>query len=220
MRSPVSDPGAWWGGNAEEWEMEKTEQTLAPAAQKTLIRLARAALESAVLRQAGPGETALDEARRGHPALAQARGAFVTIYVGGELRGCLGEIEPEDDLAEVVVRCARRVPVSDHRFDPVRPWELGALTFKVSALTPLEPVAALEEIRLGEHGLLVRHDGRVGLLLPEVPVEYGWDLPTFLAHLWRKAGLPSGTPVAAVQLWRFSSQVIASTDFLAAMPGD
>lgn len=201
--------------------MEVNEQKLARAEQEALIQLARAGLESAVLRQAGPSEATLAEVRRRHPALGQTRGAFVTIYVDGQLRGCLGEIEPEDDLASVVARCARRVPLCDRRFDPVRSWELGALTFKVSALTAPEPVASPDEIRLGEHGLIVRHDGRTGLLLPEVPVEYGWDLPAFLAHLWRKAGLPPETPLEAVQLWRFSSQVIASQDFAeAGLEGD
>jgi AmmeMemoRadiSam system protein A len=183
------------------------------AAQKSLARLARMAIEAAVTQRPEPSAEHLVALCREYPTLGWPLGAFVTIYVDGELRGCLGEVEPEDPLAEVVARCARRVPLHDYRFAPVRSGELGQLTFKVSVLSMPAPVESPEEIELGVHGLIVRQDGHTGLLLPEVPLEYGWDRATFLRQLWHKAGLKPGVPLSAVRLWRFTSHVIDSEDF-------
>lgn len=175
-----------------------------------LVRLAREEIEASVRRRPFASAERLDEACRRHPVLSEARGAFVTIYVSGQLRGCLGEIDPEEPLLEVVLRCARRVPLHDYRFDPVQPAELSRLTFKISVLTPPRLVENLSDIQIGRDGLIVRDNGRAGLLLPEVPQEYGWDLATFLKHLWQKAGIPAGVPAQQVQLWSFSSQIISS----------
>ena len=189
------------------------EERLDRAAQEALVRLTWSALEAAVQHTQGPTRQDIAHALKTHPGLAEPRGAFVTVYVAGQLRGCLGEIEPEIPLAEVVERCARRAPRHDTRFDPVRPDELTRLSFNISVLSPNEPVGTLEQIEIGRHGLLVRHAGHLGLLLPEVPVEHGWDGTTFLRHLWQKAGLDANVPVDAVQLWRFSTQLIESHEF-------
>lgn len=113
----------------------------------------------------------------------------------------------------MVARCARRVALFDHRFLPVREAELEALTLKISVLTPPEAVTVLEEILIGTHGLIVRHEGQAGLLLPDVPVEYGWDRPTFLVHLWRKAGLSPRIAPSEAKLWKFKTQIINSEEF-------
>lgn len=195
--------------------MTVEEHTLDDAARRELAALARAGVESAVLHRPEPTAAEVAGLCRRHPSLGQAMGAFVTIYVEGQLRGCLGEVEPEGPLADVVLRCARRVALYDRRFLPVRAAEVAALTFSVSVLTPPEPVTALDEIQIGTHGLIVRHDGHAGLLLPDVPVEYGWDVKTFLTHLWRKAGLSPRVSVARARLWRFRSQIISSEEFTA-----
>lgn len=200
--------------------METSEQILEQALQGKLVLLTRRSIESAVLRQGGPGPAGIAALCREGPELALPRGAFVTIYVEGLLRGCLGEIEPEDPLAEVVARCARRVPVSDHRFPAVRPDELPLLTFKISVLSRPMPVSELETIQLGVHGLIVRHEGHAGLLLPEVPLEYGWDLKTFLVHLWRKAGISPKVCFPEARLWCFTSQIISSADYAESMQDD
>lgn len=188
------------------------EEPLGPEEQAILIRLTRSTLESAVQHRPPPPRAELNRLGLAHPRLAQPRGAFVTIYVADLLRGCLGEVEPEAPLLDVVVRCAQRVPLYDYRFPAVRAAELGALTFKISVLGMPERVESLSEVRIGTHGLMVRHDGQAGLLLPDVAVEYGWDVPTFLDHLWRKAGIPAHVPLMAVQLWRFTSQLLGSAD--------
>lgn len=182
---------------------------------RELAALARAAIEAAVRRRPEPAAGELTALCRRRPVLGRAMGAFVTIYVDWELRGCLGEVEPEGPLADVVARCARRVALHDRRFSPVREAELGSLTFNISVLTPPEPVAALEEIQIGTHGLIVRHDGQAGLLLPDVPVEYGWDRATFLVHLWRKAGLSPRITPGEAKLWKFTTQIVNSEEFTA-----
>lgn len=194
---------------------------LGPRAQRLLVRLARAAIERAVFEYAGVREDPArirEEAEARAEALRMAEldrpgGAFVTLYVAGALRGCLGEIESADPVADVVARCARRTPIHDTRFEIVSPEDLPRLTFKISVLSPLEPVRDVAAIRLGVDGLLVTCGDHRGLLLPEVSTEYGWDLPTYLAHLWRKAGLPPDCALSEVALERFTAQVIAGEDF-------
>ena len=79
--------------------------------------------------------------------------------------------------------------VEDGRFAPVNPAELGELRIEISALGPLEPIRPAD-VEVGRHGLLISHRSRRGVLLPQVPVEQGWDRETFLEHTCRKAGLP------------------------------
>jgi AmmeMemoRadiSam system protein A len=110
----------------------------------------------------------------------------------GELRGCIGYVEAVRPLHEAVAEAARLAATEDHRFEPVGRSELEHLHVEISVLTPLSPTSA-DEVVVGTHGLVVRHGGRSGLLLPQVPVEQGWDREAFLDHACRKAGLPAGT---------------------------
>lgn len=187
-----------------------SEQILDQAATQEILRLSKEAIESSVLHTSGPSAGDIEKVRQAHPILDRPTGAFVTIYVDGHLRGCLGEVETDDPLLEVILRCARKVPRYDYRFPRMTPDELPLLAYKISILSVLRPLASPDEIEIGRDGLIVRAEGHAGLLLPEVPVEYGWDVPTFLHHLWRKAGIPQGVPVEDVRLWSFTSQVLQS----------
>lgn len=124
-------------------------------------------------------------------ALCEKRGAFVTLRrrEGGELRGCVGFVEARYPLHEAVDRAAELAAFEDSRFDPVQSKELAGLTLDVSVLSPLEPIAA-EGVEVGRHGLMIRYAGRSGLLLPLVPLQFGWDREAFLEHTCSKAGLP------------------------------
>ena len=125
------------------------------------------------------------------PVLCELRGAFVTLRRrdDGELRGCVGFVEARHPLHEAVARAAELAAFEDRRFDPVEAHELAGLIVDVSVLSPLHPIEP-EAVAVGVHGLLVRYLGRSGLLLPMVPLQYGWDRETFLAHTCRKAGVP------------------------------
>ncbi len=141
--------------------------------------------------------------------LGEALGVFVTLRrrSDGELRGCIGYVEPRFPLSEGVAHAARAAAFDDGRFEPVRPDELDGLVIDVSVLGPPEPIDPVD-VQIGVHGLILRHQGRSGLLLPQVPVEKGWDRLAFLDYTCQKAGLSPGTwRHAGAELLGFRAQL-------------
>lgn len=132
--------------------------------------------------------------------------AFVTLTRKGRLRGCIGYTEALAPLFRTVQECAVAAATEDPRFMPVSAGELDALEIEVSVLTPPAPVRA-DGILVGRHGLMIRKEGRRGLLLPQVATEYGWDRETFLAHLCLKAGLPPDAWREGAELLSFTAEV-------------
>lgn len=132
---------------------------------------------------------------------------FVTLKKGGELRGCIGDVVAQMPLYLAVQRRALSAALEDPRFPPVQAAELRGLTIEVSVLSPLTPVGDVSEIVVGTHGLLIVGNGRSGLLLPQVPVEQGWDRAEFLRQVCRKAGLPDDAWRQGAQLYRFTADV-------------
>ncbi len=124
------------------------------------------------------------------PRFAVPQGVFTTIYLHGQLRGCVGYPLPIAPLCRAIVETARGAAFEDARFPPTPLEEACELDLSLSILSPLKGVNP-EEVNVGSHGLLVSKDGRRGLLLPQVPLEHGWDRVTFLEQTCRKAGLPS-----------------------------
>ena len=121
----------------------------------------------------------------------EPRGAFVTLTTAsGDLRGCIGHILPHLPLDETVVGMAVAAALEDPRFPPVSAAELPSLRFEISALTVPRPAPSPEAVEVGRHGLIASRGWAKGLLLPQVPVEWGWDREEFLSHTCRKAGLP------------------------------
>jgi MEMO1 family protein len=124
-------------------------------------------------------------------SLMQDRGAFVTLKKDGELRGCIGNTVAQQPLAETVRDVAVLAALQDPRFRPVAASELPQLQYEVSVLSPLLRVTDISQIKVGEHGLLIKKGISRGLLLPQVAPEQHWDRDTFLDQTARKAGLPS-----------------------------
>jgi uncharacterized protein len=156
---------------------------LAPIERAALLGIARGAIlahlgvaPAAALPQTGP--------------LAEERGAFVTLHVAGELRGCIGTFRPQGSLAATVARMAIAAASEDPRFPPLGPEELPELQVAVSALEPPHPIADPRTVTIGREGLVVRSGFHRGTLLPKVAVEHGWDAEEFLKHTCLKAGLP------------------------------
>jgi AmmeMemoRadiSam system protein A len=168
-----------------------------------LLALARASVERALEDRPAPQiEPAL-------AALTAPRAAFVTIRRRGtgNLRGCRGECPARRPLAQCVRRVAVSAALDDPRFPPVESTELPLLRFEISALTDPVPVEP-EDVVVGRHGLVVSHEGALGLLLPQVPVEQGWDREAYLDGLCWKAGLPAGSwRDPAVALRSFEAEV-------------
>ena len=125
-----------------------------------------------------------------NPNLLSPKGAFVTLKKNGRLRGCIGFIEPLFPLYKAIVRGAIYAAVEDRRFEPVSPGELDSLEYEISVLTPLKQIYNPNLVQVGKHGLVISQKGRKGLLLPQVPIENGWDRDQFLEETCLKAGLP------------------------------
>jgi MEMO1 family protein len=173
-----------------------------------LLALARAAVVAAVRGLPAPDPRAAGQSPS--PRLQRHRGAFVTLTTAaGDLRGCIGTIEPQRPLVEAVVANARAAALEDPRFHPVREAELAGLQIEVSALTPLRRVSGPAEIEIGRHGILLAKRGRRAVFLPQVAPEQGWDLPTTLDHLARKAGLAAGDWRNETDLHIFEAEIAA-----------
>jgi AmmeMemoRadiSam system protein A len=166
---------------------------------QTLLRLAHESILSALEQR----EISLDPPSA---ALAQARGVFTSLYIGGQLRGCVGYVRPEVSLYRAVAESARAAAFADTRFSPVTKEEAQHLSIELSVLSPLRP-ASPGEIEVGRHGLLITMDGYRGLLLPQVAVEHGWECTTFLEQTCRKAGLPLNAWREGAAIEAFTAQV-------------
>lgn len=158
---------------------------------KVLINLARSAIEKALK---GKNINVPQWVREKY---SQPAGVFVTLKKGGRLRGCIGLPYPVLPLWKATVHAALGAAFEDPRFPPLQSEEeLNNTTFELTILTPPRELKVEDKrllpqlIKVGRDGLIVEAMGRSGLLLPQVPIEQGWDSVTFLAHTCLKAGLP------------------------------
>jgi len=122
-------------------------------------------------------------------------GVFVTLNKQGSLRGCIGYPLPVKKLSEGLIDAAISAATHDTRFNPVTVNELDKIIFEVTVLTPPVEIKVeksseyLKEIKVGRDGLIIENENKSGLLLPQVPTEYGWNTKEFLEHVCQKAGL-------------------------------
>ncbi|MCU0483627.1 MAG: AmmeMemoRadiSam system protein A [Chloroflexi bacterium] len=168
---------------------------------RNLLRLARATLEAAAGAfpsqagtsppHAGPG-TSPDELAAGGAAriLDLPAAAFVTLQEAGELRGCMGILEPDRPLRETVVEAATSAALRDPRFWPVERSELDRITVEVTVLGPMVVLDDPLDFDPPTEGVVVERGARRALLLPQVARERGWDARTTLEAVCHKAGLP------------------------------
>jgi AmmeMemoRadiSam system protein B/AmmeMemoRadiSam system protein A len=133
--------------------------------------------------------TSLPEFKIDSEILKEKRGAFVTINKEGHLRGCIGYIYAMKPLYITIQEMAESAALSDPRFPPVTPDELDKLEIEISVLTPLKKMKDINEIQIGKDGLYMKRGYYSGLLLPQVAVEYNWDVNTFLEETCHKAGM-------------------------------
>lgn len=176
---------------------------------RALLRLARQAIVEAVVHNRMPPSAAFTG------VLALPGGVFVTLHQRGQLRGCIGVIEPSEPLAEAVVRCALSAALQDPRFSGVTPEEIPGLEIEVSVLSPLFRIRP-EKLEVGRHGLVVSKGPQRGVLLPQVATEHGWGRETFLAETCRKAGLaPDAWRDPGTDLRAFTTEIVSENIQLA-----
>jgi AmmeMemoRadiSam system protein A len=199
-RSEEADEKA---ASAESQKTEPQENEFSPEERAILLRLAHEAIETAL-----DGRPLLLDPPIPH--LAERRGAFTTIYRHGELRGCVGYVFPSNSVYQAVAETARAAAYDDPRFPPVSREEAPDLKVSLSILASPKPIAP-EQIEIGRHGLLISLAGRRGLLLPQVPVEHGWDRITFLEQTCRKAGLPSDAWQKGAAIEAFTAEVFGDS---------
>lgn len=139
-------------------------------------------------------------------------GAFVTLYTRGHLRGCIGIIFPIKPLYETVIDCAISAATQDHRFQPLIREELKETKIEISVLSIPEAVGGIDEIEIGQHGLIISQGMSKGLLLPQVATEHHWDRNTFLEQTCIKAGLPRDAWKKGAKIEKFSALVFSEKD--------
>ena len=176
---------------AVESEYSQDERTL-------LLRLAHDSILSALEQR----EIHLDPPTE---HLAQPRGVFTSLHLGGQLRGCVGYVLPVGSVYRAVAETARAAAFEDTRFYPVTREE-SALQIELSILAPPQPIQP-EAVEVGRHGLLIGMAGQRGLLLPQVPTEHHWDRVTFLEQTCRKAGLPLNAWQQGATIESFTAEV-------------
>lgn len=138
--------------------------------------------------------------------LSESRGVFTTLYFQEKLRGCVGYPTALQPLYRTVIETARAAAFDDPRFVPVNLSEARELQVSISVLSPVNSIKA-EEVEVGRHGLIISNGVSRGLLLPQVPVEHGWDRITFLKQTCRKAGLPLDAWQSGATIEAFTAEV-------------
>jgi len=169
---------------------------------QALLQFARESVRNAVVRSTTTGHI--------HEGIfTRTCGVFVTVYVRGKLRGCIGVVEAQEELSESIAHCASGAALHDPRFSPVRAEELDDLQIEISLLSQPVPIRP-EEIELGRHGLLILKDRQRGLLLPQVALEHHLDRESFLAETCRKASLPRDAwKSGLVEIFGFTCEVFS-----------
>jgi AmmeMemoRadiSam system protein A len=178
---------------------QTSAEEFSPKERAVLLRLAHDSISSALERR----EIPLDPPTQ---HLGELRGAFTSLYLHGELRGCVGYVMPASSVYRAVAETARAAAFDDNRFPPVTQDEAPHLEIELSILTPPQPILP-EAIEVGRHGLVISQHGRRGLLLPQVAIEHHWDRITFLEQTCRKAGLPPDAWRKGASILAFSAEV-------------
>jgi AmmeMemoRadiSam system protein B/AmmeMemoRadiSam system protein A len=145
------------------------------------------------------------------PAAWGASGAFVTLKKDDELRGCIGHLQADRPLCQVVGEVALKAAFEDGRFAPVMAGEMAEIQVEISVLTPFEKVTGPQKVRVGIDGVLLRKAGKSAVFLPQVATEQGWDREEMLGQLCRKAGLAATAWQSNAEIWTFQAEVFGES---------
>ncbi|MEJ2687490.1 MAG: AmmeMemoRadiSam system protein A [Gammaproteobacteria bacterium] len=185
--------------------------SLSDADRQTLLELAVASIRHGLEH----GQPLTPETSLYPPSLTVPRATFVTLHKDGDLRGCIGALEPVRALVQDVAHNAYAAAFEDPRFRPVRAEELDRIAVEISILSPAVPMRAESEddligqLRPGVDGLIVAEGPRRGTFLPSV-----WESlarpEDFLRHLKHKAGLPTDYWSDTLKVWRYTTESFGS----------
>jgi AmmeMemoRadiSam system protein A len=198
-------------------EQQGSRSMLTHELKRELLGIARSSIAAALQQK----PTRVSNVHEIHPSqeLLQPRGAFVTIRIDGELRGCIGYMESLLPLAEVVAEVAAKAALDDPRFSPLTRTELDHAALEISVLSPLHKIHSVEEVKVGTHGLMLELGSCRGVLLPQVATEYGWNAVEFLEAVCRKSGLHRlawKEPDAEISV--FSAEILNEDEILREYP--
>jgi len=183
-----------------EWGMFTEKQ------KEKLLDIARSSIEN-YFREKKALEVTVEDA-----LLNEKRGAFVTLKIHGNLRGCIGRIIADKPLAQVIADMATEAAFFDPRFPTLTREEFKDVDIEISVLSPIKKIKDINEIEVGKHGIIIRKGFYQGLLLPQVATEYGWDREIFLIHTCRKAGLPDDAYKSDAEIYIFSAEVFGEKE--------
>ncbi len=180
--------------------------------QRCLLSVARQSIRAALRREAL--DLGMLAASLPSPRLSEVGTAFVSLHRHGHLRGCVGYIVARKPLYETVAEAASAAAFHDLRFSPLREDEFDGLEIEISVLSTFSVVAP-EDIRPGEHGLMVSLGPQRGLLLPQVASEYGWTRERFLEETCLKAGLDADAWKKGARIEAFTACVFSEASLAA-----
>lgn len=179
------------------------EKLLDEEQQKFLLGLARQTIEHYLKEGKKPTVNIEDE------ELKEKRGAFVTLKVNDKLRGCIGYPLPYRPLYETIMKVTVQSATQDLRFQSLTLEELPRTKIEISVLGLPQVIDDIKKIKIGKHGIIISKGSSRGLLLPQVPVEWNWNLETYLRHGCLKAGLDENEWKKGAQIEIFSAQVFS-----------
>lgn len=199
------------GEPSQEGRKKGDRDMLSKEEKKKLLQIARDTISSYLI----TGHEKIPVLQVKEPGLNLKRGAFVTLHEKGQLRGCIGLFSSEEPLYQTVAKMAIASCAHDYRFSSVKQSELKDIVIEISVLTEPELIDDWRKIRLGIDGVIVRKGFNSGVFLPQVAVETGWDLETFLGQLCsQKAGLPyEAFKDSAAKIFTFQAEVFSESDF-------
>ena len=190
-------------------ETRATSDPADPGGLDTLPALLREHLDGALSGRTGLDADILSGRLPGVGRLLESGASFVTLTRDGQLRGCIGTLEPHRPLGADLLENAVSAAIRDPRFPPVRAAELEKLVIEVSILSPPRPLAytdtadLLKKLQPGVHGVILRHSGRRATFLPQVWAQIPGP-ERFLSRLCEKAGLGGGC-------WRQGPEIFVYT---------
>lgn len=146
--------------------------------------------------------------------LTMHAGVFVTLFIGDELRGCIGRMVSEEPLCTLVSKMAYSAAFEDPRFSSLNEEEYESISIEISVLTPLKRITDIDEIVIGKHGLYIRKDWRTGVLLPQVASKHNWSVLQFLQYTAKHKANIGENGWKEAEIFTFETSVFKEDDII------